>query len=70
MVYISNMIADLKLSSTETNFVIKSYKNVYRNRYDTIAIDVQMQTICEKMLEKFNHKLRNVNLNELATYRY
>ncbi len=70
MVYISDMIADLKLSSTQTNFVVKSYKSLYKNSYDTISIDVQMQTMCKKMLDRFNRKLKDVNLHKLSTYRY
>ncbi|RIA83661.1 kinase-like domain-containing protein [Glomus cerebriforme] len=48
MVYISDMIPDLKLSSSESNFVVKSYKKVYRNKSDTISMGVQMQTITKK----------------------
>lgn len=70
MVYISNMIDDLKTSETQTTYVVKSYKNVYRNRYETISVDVQMQTMCKYILERFNLKLKKANQDDLAKYQY
>jgi hypothetical protein len=67
---IPNMIDDLKILTTQTDFVMKSYISVYRNSFNTISMDVQMQTMCKKILERFNLKLKGVNLNDLATYRY
>jgi hypothetical protein len=67
---IPNMIDDLKILTTQTDFVMKSYISVYRNGFNTISMDVQMQTMCKKILERFNLKLKGVNLNDLATYRY
>lgn len=70
MVDIPNMLEELKLSQTQTNFVVKSYKSVYRNSFETVSMDVQMQTMCKVMLERFNFKLKKANLSKLATYRY
>src|SRR5947199_1891780 len=70
MVDIPNMLEELKLSQTQTNFVVKSYKSVYRNSFETVSMDIQMQTICKVMLERFNFKLKKANLSKLATYRY
>ena|SRR5687767_721722 len=70
LVDIPNMIDDLKLEVNQTKFVVKCYKNVYRNKYENISMDAQMQTICKTVLEKLNVKLKNANLNKLAIYRY
>ena len=32
------------LKSKQTEFVIKSYKNVYRNSFESISMDAQIQT--------------------------
>ena len=70
LVNIDSMIDDLKLESTQTSFVVKSYKSYYKNSYHNISMDVQMQTICKVFLEKFNTKLKNANLSNLAIYQY
>ena len=70
LVDIHNMIDDLKLEVSQTKFVVKWYKNMYRNKFENISMDVQMQTICKVVLEKLNVKLENANLNKLAIYQY
>jgi len=70
MVNIPDMINDLKIFPEQTDFVIKSYTSVYKNSYNNVSMDVQMQSMCKKIFERFNIKLKSVNLNELATYRY
>jgi len=70
LVDIHNMIDDLKLEVNQTKFVVKCYKNIYRNKYENISMDAQMQTTCKTVLEKLNVKLKSANLNKLAIYRY
>jgi hypothetical protein len=67
---VPNIINDLKLTSNQTEFVLKSYKNVYRNNFNAVSMDVQMQTMCANYLERFNSKLMSVNLSDLAIYQY
>lgn len=70
LVDVFNMIENLKIKSTQTKYVVKTYKSVYKNRYETISMDVQMQSMCRRIYERFNIKLKNANLSNLATYWY
>jgi hypothetical protein len=67
MVYISNMIDDLKITN-QSKFVLNLYKSICNNWFIIISMDVQMQSMCKYILERFNLKLKSINLDGLATY--